>query len=376
MKKPLWTLVVVILVLGGWWLAQRPNTASGETIKIGAALGLTGICAEFGEGELHASTLAVEEINKVGGVNGKQIELISEDTQCENKTTVSAFQKLINIDRVVAIIGPTWGDSFQGGYPFAGEKKIIAISPSTAIEALEITKQPVGFIFSTWFPARLEIDALQKYAKEKGWKSIMVVHDQDPFGIMSAAVFKEQANGNGIQIVDEHEVAVETADFRTIIVKIKSKKFDAIFSSFITPESKAIFIQQTRQLGVSVPILSTAEIQNPMLLSSFSSVLEGVIYTYPKGATGYDVFAEKYKERFGVEPQGPSASNAYDAVNILVAAMKKTGTNGVDLKRELLSTELPGATYDVLQFSGKHQITGGEFKIKTIKNGQFVLVEK
>ena len=374
--KTIWAIIVIVLVvLGGWWLAQKPNTAAGETIKIGGALGLTGICAEFGEGELKATTLAVEEINAAGGINGKQLELISEDTQCDNKTTVSAFQKLINVDKVAAIIGPTWGDSFQGGYSFSQQAEIVSISPSTAIEALEISKQPVHFIFSTWFPARTETSALQRYALSQRIKKVAVIHDQDPFGIMSAEVFKERAEQNSIEIVDEQEVAVETVDFRTVIAKIRTKTFDAVFASFITPESKAIFIKQAREQGIRVPILSTAEIQNPSLLASFSQVLEGVIYTYPKGSDDFDVFAEKYKTRFGVEPEGPSASNAYDAVTILVAAMKKGGTEGKELERALLETSIPGVTYDTLRFSEKHQITGGEFEIKTIKDGEFVKVQ-
>lgn len=374
MRKSIWVFIVIVLVAGGWWLAKQPKT-EGETIKLGAALGLSGICAEFGEGELKAVTLAVEEANKAGGVNGKQIELVSEDTLCENKGTVNATQKLLNVDKAVAIVGPTWGDSFQGGYPLAREAKIVSVSPSTAIEALEISGQPVNFAFSTWFPARRETDVLQKHILSKGLKKVMLVHDQDPFGIMSARVFEERAKQNGIEIIAEHEVAVETSDFRTIIAKVKEKKSDAVFASFITPESKAIFIQQARQLGIKTPVLSTAEIQNPSLLASFSNVLEGVIYTYPKGAEGFDTFASKYKGRFGVEPEGPSASNAYDAMNILVAAMRNAGTDGVALERELLSIELPGVTYDTLKFSEKHQIAGGEFEIKTVRNGQFVTVE-
>ena len=375
MKKTIWIVAVILFVIGGFWLSKKPDTASGETIKIGGAFGLTGICAEFGEGELRAATLAIEEANKMGGVNGKQLELVSDDTQCENKTTVSAFQKLINIDRVVGIIGPTWGDSFQGGYPLAAASKIVAVSPSTAIEALEITKQPVEFVFSTWFPARVETDALQKYALAKKLRKIILVHDQDPFGVMSAVVFKERSAANGIDIVDEHEVAVETTDFRTIVAKIKRKQFDAIFTSFVTPESKAIFIQQARELGIQSPILSTAEIQNPSLLASFARVLEGVVYTYPKGIAGYDRFALAHKKRFGTEPRGPSASNAYDAVNVLVAAMRRGDLSGKSLQDALLTVSIPGATYETVNFSTKHQVAGGEFEIKTVKNGAFVMVE-
>ena len=369
MKKYIIWLCLLIVSVTVIWLSS--GKSKSNTIKIGAALGQTGICAEFGEGELKAVTLAVEEINKLGGVNGKQINLIAEDTQCENKTTVSAFQKLINIDKVAAIIGPTWGDSFQGGYPIAYEKKIVSVSPSTAIEALEITKQPIDFIFSTWFPARLETDALQKFALKKGLKKIVIVHDQDPFGIMSAMVFKERSALNGLEITDEYTTAVDTSDFRTIISRIKAKSPDAIFSSFITPESKAIFIKQARQLGIRNPILSTAEIQNPSLLSGFGDVLEGVIYTYPKGAKGFDDFAIKYKERFGVEPQGPSASNAYDAVHILVEAMRQGG----DFENKLLTASIGGATYDTLKFSSQHQVSDGAFEIKTIKGKQFIRVE-
>lgn len=121
------------------------------------------------------------------------------------------------------------------------------------------------------------------------------------------------------------------------------------------------------------PVLSTAEIQNPALLSSFASVLEGVIYTYPNGARGFDAFAKKYTERFGGEP-GPSASNAYDAVNVLIAAMKKRAV-GEKLPQALLDINIPGVTYDTLKFSNKHQIAGGEFEIKTVRNGEFVTVQ-
>ncbi|MDO8564664.1 MAG: ABC transporter substrate-binding protein, partial [bacterium] len=138
MKKTIWIAVVILLMLGVWWFAKDPKTVDGETIKIGGAFGLSGICAEFGEGELRAVTLAIEEVNAAGGVNGKLLELITEDTQCENKTTVNAFQKLINVNRVSAIIGPTWGDSFQGGYAISQKAKVVSVSPSTAIEALEI----------------------------------------------------------------------------------------------------------------------------------------------------------------------------------------------------------------------------------------------
>src|SRR3989344_3269492 len=96
--------IIAILFLAGWYF-KAWNNGGGDEIQIGGAFGLSGICAEWGEGELKAAQMAADEAH---------IKLIVEDTQCENKTTVNAINKLIYADGVQAIVGPTWGDSYQG----------------------------------------------------------------------------------------------------------------------------------------------------------------------------------------------------------------------------------------------------------------------
>ncbi len=374
MQKTIWTVVVIaLLALGGVWVARQPKGVSGETIRIGGAFGLSGVCAEWGEGDLKAVQLAVEELNTAGEI-GKPIELIVEDTQCDGKATVSAVQKLIFVDKIEALIGPTWGDSFQGAFPLIRENKIVAMLPSASIEAIEFNKQPLNFLFSTWFPQRAEVETLQKYAVAHGFKTFVVTNDADPFDAMMAALFRAEAKDNGITILDEHQVVIGTQDFRTILARIKAKSPDAFFVAVQDTSSKATFLKQAREIGITSQLFSSADIQNPSLLQGFSSALEGVIYTYPSAGKNSEMFFAKYRARYGSEPQGSSASNAYDAVNILAAAMKKAGTEGEKLERALLETSIPGVTYDTLKFSEKHQIAGGEFEIKTIKNGAFVKV--
>jgi len=370
--KTTWAVILIVLVvLGGWWTIKKPNTAAGETIKIGGAFGLSGICAEWGEGDLKAAQLAIEELNAAKEL-AKPIELIVEDTQCDGKATVNAVQKLIFVDKVEALIGPTWGDSFQGAFPLIRENKIVALLPSASIEAIEFNKQPLDFIFSTWFPQRAEIVTLQKYAVARGFKTFAVAYDADPFNAMMADLFRTEARNNGITILEEHEVIIGTQDFRTVLARIKAKSPNAFFVAVQDTSSKATFLKQAREIGIKAQLFSSADIQNLSLLQSSASVLEGVIYTYPKAGKNSEQFLARYRKRFNSEPQGPSASNAYDAVNILVAAMKKGGTEGKVLERALLETSIPGVTYDTLQFSEKHQIAGGEFEIKTIKDGKFI----
>ncbi|KKW11631.1 MAG: Extracellular ligand-binding receptor [Parcubacteria group bacterium GW2011_GWA2_49_9] len=391
MKKVIWSIVgvatllflIVVVAAQSEVISKSLGAATQGTdkgvdgpIKIGGAFGQTGICAEFGEGEFRGATLAVEDINMAGGIDGKKLVLVAEDTLCENKGVANATQKLVSIEKVSAIIGPTWGDTFQSGYPISRSANVISIGASSALESLVYTGASNALVFSTWFPQNLEIDALEAYIASQGLKTVYIIHDQDPFGAMMGMLFRDQASRNGLSIIGEEVVATDISDFRTHITRMKSKKPDAVFVSFVSPDHKAIFFKQAKELGFATRLFASADTENPALLASFSDALDGVVFTSPKGATRYDEFAQKYEKRFGEKPR-VSSSHAYDAVRVLAAAIKEAKTtDGSDLERALLSVEIPGVTYNTLKFSDKHQIVGGEFVIKTVRNGKFVIISK
>jgi len=344
-------------------------------IRIGGAFGLSGNCAEWGEGEKMAAQMAVDEINASGGVLGKQVRMIIEDTQCENKTTVNAVMKLIHADNVVAIIGPTWGDAYQGASAVFNQTKTVGISPDTAMEALELENQPIDYIFSTYAPQRKEIDALQTHAARMGIKTVASVWDQDSYSTMMTRLFKDAAVNHGMQVVEEHEMPTGNQDFRTTIAKIKNKNPDAIFISFLAAHTKASFLKQAKDLGLQSRILSAADIQDESVLKSFGALMDGVIYTYPIATSGQKTFKEAYYAKYTTEPQGPSAVNAYDAVRILVAALASGAEGGEDLRNTLLRTRIKGAFIEDLGFNEKHQVGGGTFEVKTIRDGAFVSLQ-
>lgn len=359
----------MLVVLGGVYFFNRGGETGRETIKIGAALGLSGDCAEWGEGERDAILLAAEEVNAAGGINGKQIEVVVEDTQCDNKATVNAVQKLVNIDRVSAVVGPTWGDSFQGGYPILQGAKIVSVSPSAAMESLEYNKTPIDFVFSTWFPQRSEIEALQKYASSVGMKKFVIIHDQDPFGAMMGGLFTSEAAKNGLGIIDEHETVTGSTDFRTILARVKSKETDGIFISLFGPD-KVNFIKQAKEFGIKKGIFSSSDIQDETLLKNSGKILDGVIYTYPITSGRYDEFSKKHQEEYNRAPAGQSTANAYDAFRVLIEAMRQG-----NLVETILHVKIPGTIAQEISFNEKHQISGGSFQVKTIRDGAFVEVK-
>lgn len=370
-------LVVILAIFAVFYYLNNKKsvdnkTEKGDVIKIGGAFGLSSYCADFGEGEKMAVELAIDEVNSKGGVNGKKIELFIEDTQCDNKGTVNAISKLVNIDKIDAIIGPTWGDSYQSGFPLLRKEKIVAISPSAAMESLEFTKSPIDYVYSTWFPQRIEINLLQETAKKRSLNKFIIINDNDPFAEMMVDLFKKQSVLNGIEVLYSEKVNAGTDDFKTIITKVKSYPDVAIFASFFSPDSKARFLKQMRDLGLKNQVFSSSDIENPDVLNAFRGSLDGVIFASPVISQKAD-FINKFKNKYGVEPRGPSVGQAYDAINILLEALRKNGVN--NLEETLLEVSVPGVTVDTVNFNEKHQVSGGKYIMKTVKNNQFVELE-
>lgn len=370
MKKII-IMILAIVAIGAVWHAGRGKKA-GDAVVIGGAFGLSGNCAEWGEGERRAAELAITDVNAADGISGKPLMMIVEDTQCENKTTVNAVQKLVHADKVRVIVGPTWGDAYQGASAVVRAAKIVAVSPDTALEALEFQNEPVDFIFSTYPPQRAEITALQGYAVSKSLRRIAMVWDQDSYSTMMTRLFKEAAPDRNLTIAGEHEMPTGNQDFRTILAKIKRDMPQAIFISFLAPHTKASFLKQAKELGIRSTILSAADIQDESVLESFGGFMEGVIYTYPKPSAGQAAFIEKYRAAYGEDPQGPAAANAYDAVRMVAEALRSGAQTGEEVQAALMDMKLPGTFTSELDFNEKHQIGGGEFEVKTVRNGAFV----
>ncbi|MDB5260018.1 MAG: Extracellular ligand-binding receptor [Candidatus Nomurabacteria bacterium] len=372
--------VVFIILLISFFLGQRPSILgahkeNGDTVKVGGALALTNYCSSWGEDELKSITLAIEEANKSGGINGHPLELITEDTECSQKGTVNAVSKLIDSDKAEIIIGPTWSDTYQSGYPVINNNKIVSITPSAAIEAVIYGKLPIDYIFSTYFPQRKEVQAMESYMNQNNKRNIVIMHDQDPFGVILMSIFKDEADAHNIKVIKEYTLPTNYIDFRTEIAELKNMNIDGIYASFPNPEKKGKFLKQAHDLGLTVQLFSSADVQDAELVKQFSSTMNGVIYTYPEASGGYEEFKANFISKYGTEPSGPSVTNAYDATNVAINALRKHYENGIDIKTAVEKTNIPGVTVPNIQFNDIHGIKDSQFVIKTIKNGKFVEIK-
>lgn len=385
-KIIIWLVVIALVIWGiSSFSKKTPVTpASGEVIKIGQMSGLTGIGSDIGVEERNGALLAVEEINARGGIAGRAIDLVSEDSPpFDLKQGVSVSRKLISVNNVLAIVGPQWDGQSEVVASVSGQEKVPVISPNASAD-IE-TKIDSPYFFTTWPKNEVGIRELLKFAKERGWKKVAIVQPANfSFWAYTASLLEKNAPEFGIEIVaKEMGTDFSVVDYRTLIAKAKLKNPDAFFGTYADVE--CVFMKQSRDLGLAIPLLSTESAGTPKALADCPDLLKDRLYfsTLAQG-NGYDKFAEAYEKRFDQKPLSPSAVTAYNAILVLSDVIENLIKSGKEVTRENIKVGLDsikfenGVSMPVIEFDEKgFVITSPEaFEMQTVRDGQFVKLEQ
>lgn len=361
-------LLLFIALVSGCIIGQTE-----EKIKIGGAFSLTGPAAEWGQDELRAVELAIDEVNKEGGIDGKPVELIIEDTRTDSTGTLNAINKLVTVDGVRVVIGPTWADSYSGIVgSVSNHHKIVHITPSGAIEVSEeLVDYP--YFFSTWFPQLPEIRKQIQYLEENNYTTAVLIHDQDPFVTKMSLIFEEEAKKKNIETT-RFEVPLGTKDFRTVLTRVKVQNPDVVFVAIVEVGEIGSAIKTMKELQMTGKIMGTASIQQQNLLDSYGDYAEdSIIYTYPdRSSENYAIFKGNFLEKYGREPSGASVVNAYDATRMALTALKTGARTGEEIKDALNELSIEGTVVENLSFIGKGGVAEAPLVLKTVRNGEFV----
>jgi branched-chain amino acid transport system substrate-binding protein len=301
------------------WLAV-PAIAGG-TIKFGLNTSITGTGAESGQYETSGVKLAIEEINKAGGVLGKQIELVVEDNQTTNPGAVAAFTKLSSQGDIPVIIGPIRSTQVNAILPNinkAGIPVMIGGSDPT------LTHQGSQWVFrcrpNDTYSARVMVDFGLNSLKLKKWA---IVHSTDTFGTSGMNNLVANLKNAGITPVLIQGYTNKAPDFTPVVLAIKQSGADIIASYFTLSEDIGIFAKQLRQLGVEATWVGSASIISETALKLAGPSLNGS-YGVPdftvEASAESKAYAEKYLKINKVIPDVYS-SWAYDAVNVAAKAI-------------------------------------------------------
>lgn len=315
-----------------------------KEIKIGVVLPLTGSAAVWGENSKMGLEIALEEVNSAGGVKGKKVNLIIEDSQSDSAKAVSALQKLISTDKVSVVIGDIASSSVLAMAPIAEKAKVILLSPGASNPDISEAGE---YIFRNWQSDALEGEVDAKYAYEKlGWINIAILYVSNAYGTGLKKVFEESFQKLGGKIIASESFEQGATDMRPQLNKIRNLKIDAIYMPGYPPEM-AILLRQAKEMGIKIPFLSVQAFDDPKILETAKGAAEGVIFSVPKPPDPSNSvvknFIDKYKQKFSRDP-GVTSDTGYDALKIIVWAMNQGGTSAEEVRQQLLTLkDFPGA---------------------------------
>jgi branched-chain amino acid transport system substrate-binding protein len=309
------------------------NPLLAENIKIGIAGPLTGPYAAFGEQLLKGATMAVEKINAQGGVNGSKIELIKADDACEPKQAVTAANRLVNDDEVVAVIGHFCSSSTLPAARVYNDAQIVMITPASTNP--EITDKGYKTIFRTCGRDDQQgVVAADFINRELKAKNVAVIHDKDTYGQGLAKATKAELERLGSHIVLYEGLTRGEKDFNAIITKIKEKKADAIYFGGLHPEAGPL-VRQLREQGSKVPFISGDGIVSEDFVTTAGgpTMVKGVYMTFgsdPRKTPESKQIVDEFRKN-SYEPEGYTLYT-YAAVQAIAEAISKTkSTDGLKL---------------------------------------------
>ena len=338
LAKAAWILSLFVF-LGA--LVTTPVMAA-DTIKVGVVLPLTGKLAKFGEIENKSFLMAVDEINAAGGVNGKKIELIIEDTTGKPDVGRSAIEKLISRDKVIAL---------GGGYSSSVTWATIAVAQQRKVPFLvntgsadRITEQGWQYIFRLNPPVSEYPKAFQSFLTNvaKNVKTVAILHENSLFGQSGSKKFAKTCEKMGLKVLMKEGYEAGAIDFKPLLVKVKDKNPDLVYMiSYIMDAS--LLMRQSKELNFNPKLFvggaagfTLPEFQKNAGSASdfvYSATLWTPSVPYPGAKEYYDKFVAKHKT-----PTEYHGAEAYAGMYVLADALKRAKTLTPDGVREALAT--------------------------------------
>ncbi|NQT94145.1 MAG: penicillin-binding protein activator [Lentisphaerae bacterium] len=371
MNRKTWgVLVVVAVALVAIFFVWNNGQQDPGVIRIGATLPLSGDAAVWGKNTQEGIDLAVEEINASGGVLGRKLVIVYEDTKALAKEGVTAYHKLTTADKVQAIIDDSVSGVTLAMAPLAQKDRVVILA--TGATAPKIS-QAGEYIFRIWNSDAYEGEVAADYAFDNlALRSVGILYINNEYGKGLEQVFEKRFTERGGKTPLSEGFAQSATDLRTQISKLKDANLDGLYLVGY-PKEIPIALRQAKELGLSVTLLGTVAMHDPQLVQSAGDAAEGLMFPYPKEATGEHLnrFKQAFQKKYGKEP-GITADVGYDAVKMLAKAIEFSGgSSGEDIRKGLNTLkDYPGVsgtmTFD--ENGDVHKPMG----VKAVKNGSFV----
>ncbi|MBX3016644.1 MAG: ABC transporter substrate-binding protein [Bdellovibrionaceae bacterium] len=328
-------------------LATGCTKRNKNEIVIGHFGSMTGAEATFGKSTDEGIRLAVEETNAAGGIKGKQIRLITMDNQGKAEEAAAVATRLIEQEKVTALLGEVASSRSLAVAPIAQKKKVPMITPSSTNP--RVTEMG-DYIFRTCFIDPFQGLVMAKFAYEnlKLRKVAVLRAVNSDYSMGLSKVFVEKFTEMGGQIVADTSYQSQDVDFKAQLTQIKSAGPEGIFIPGYYTEI-GLIARQAAELGLKIPLMGGDGWDSPKLFEIGQETINGNYFSNHYSNESSDpvavAFMESFKKRFNKSPDGLSAAG-YDAAKVLFAAMEKApDLSGPAIRDAIAATkDYPGVT--------------------------------
>jgi branched-chain amino acid transport system substrate-binding protein len=329
--------------------AAAAPAATGGDLKVAVLAPLSGAVPTFGVMTRDGALLAIEEWNAKGGVNGKKIVPIVEDSQCTPDPAVNAANKVIDQDKVKFIVGEVCSKASIPISEIANAKKVIQISPTSTNTDVTVTKdgKVKDYIFRACFIDPFQGKVGAKFAMEnlKAKNAFILLDQANDYTKGLAEEFEKAFTAGGGKVVGKETYTAKDTDFSAILAKVAVAKPDVIY----LPDYYNIVnlvTKQAKEKGITAPFLGgdgwdSADLDLKAAAGGYFTNHYSPDSTAPEAVAFMKAFKDKYK---GATPDALAAL-AYDATNLLISSIKAAGNEDTDkVKVAMEGISMPGVS--------------------------------
>jgi branched-chain amino acid transport system substrate-binding protein len=329
--KAVLTLVGAALALAvGAATAQSQGVSKGELV-IGSIQDLSGPIAGFGKQVRLGMLLRVDEINEQGGINGRKIKLLIEDSAYDPKKAVLAAQKLVNQDKIFAMVGHIGTAQNLAAMPVQFAKNVINFYPITAAREMYEPFHKLKYSFAATYYDQMR-GAVPKLVKEKGAKKVCTMHQDDEFGLEVVRGAEAGLKTVGMEFAEKTSYKRGATDFSSQVARMKAAGCDMVVLGTIIRETIGA-IAESRKTGFSPIFIGSSASYTDLIHKLGGKAMDGLYAAHTvqnpyldDASKAVSFWAAKYKTKFSEDPTVFSVYG-YGAIDAFAAAAAKAGNN-------------------------------------------------
>ena len=395
-----WILASSFLVLGFSWQAFA---ADQKPYRVGAVFSVTGGASFLGEPERNTVKMVEEAVNAAGGVNGHPLEVIVEDDKTDVGQAVLAVRKLLEKDKVIAIVGPSTSGASMAVVPIMEKAKTPLVSCAAALSIVtpksemdrilaakkfEMPKKQNPWIFKTPQTDTSAVEAIFDYMKKKGISRVAIITVTDGFGTFGRQELKRVAPAYGITIVADERYGPKDSDMTAQLTKIRGTDAQAVVNWSVGPV-QSIVTKNWKQLEMKIPLSQSHGFGSKQYIQLAGGAAEGVICPLGRLVVADKIktdnpqkavlvtYKTDYEKRFKADVS-TFGGHAYDAIYMVIDALKAVGPDKSKI-RNYLETKIknwPG-TGGVFHMSSQDHtgLNKSAFEMIVVKNGDWAFAD-